>query len=68
MNDYYFVAYFTDNSLNLALGAAVPLFRNGSLNAALEKADETRLKVGQVVPYGVSQSRSSYFLMYVMNN
>jgi hypothetical protein len=68
LNDYYFVLYFTDNSLNLVLGAAVPVYRNGSLNATYLAADESQLKVGQSVPYGTSYGRSSYFLIYVMNN
>ncbi len=33
--------------------------RNGSLNATNVAADETRLKVGQTVPYGNSYGRSS---------
>ena len=67
VSDYYFVAYFTNNSNNSSLGAATPVFPNKtSLNGFYQLGDDSRLRVGQTVPSGATGQ--PYFLMFVMTN
>ena len=70
LNDYYFVVYFTDNSLNLRIHAAIPEavgnISPGSLYGTFWIVDVTRRKVGGYLPKVGSSAPS--FLMYVMNN
>ena len=67
VSDYYFVAYFTNNSNNTSLGAATPVFPNKtSLNGFYQLGDDSRLRVGQTVPSGATGQ--PYFLMFVMTN
>ena len=67
ISDYYFVAYFTNNSNNTSLDAATPEFPNKtSLNGFFQSGDDSRLRVGQTVPPGLTGQ--PFFLMFVMTN
>ena len=67
VSDYYFVAYFTNNSNNTSLDAATPEFPNKtSLNGFFQSGDDSRLRVGQTVPPGLTGQ--PFFLMFVMTN
>ena len=71
LNDYYFVVYFTDNSLNLRIQPTLPEISAGnvspgSLYGTSFIGDRTRRKVGGYVP-SLAHSPPS-FLMYVMSN
>lgn len=66
-SDYYFVAYFTNNTNNSTLGVAAPEFpTKTSLTGLYETGDYTRLRVGQSVPSG--NSGLPYCLMFVMTD
>ena len=67
LSDYYFVAYFTNNSNNTSLGAATPVLVNKtSLGGQYLGGDSSRLTVGKNVPAG--NNGLPYFLMFVMTN
>ena len=71
LNDYYFVVYFTDNSLNLRIQPTLPEISAGnvspgSLYGTSFIGDRTRRRVGGYVP-SLAHSPPS-FLMYVMSN
>ena len=67
LSDYYFVAFFTSDTNNQTVAAAVPSFSKSSLLGWFIFADESHLTVGQSIPAGIGNS-GPYFLMYVMSN
>lgn len=67
LSDYYFVAFFTVDTNNQTVSAAVPSFPRSSLLGWYITADESHLTVGQSIPAGISNN-GPYFLMYVMTN
>jgi hypothetical protein len=64
--DYYFVAYFLNDSNNQAVSAAVPAVRTSTLTGGLDNADDTQLTAGQTLPT-TTNSGKPYFLVAVMN-
>ena len=75
LNDYYFVVYFTNNSLNLRIQPTFPSIEStdagsGSLYGSRTIYDGTRRKVGEYLPsyHSIIGHRPPSFLMYVMSN
>jgi hypothetical protein len=67
-SDYYFMAFFTNDSNNSAIGAAQPISPayTSLVGNYFGGTDYTHLTVGQSLPGG--GNRAPDFLMYVMNN
>jgi hypothetical protein len=64
--DYWFVAYFTSDSNNVALYGATPEFQGGSLTGFYAAQELTHLTVGQSVPN--NNTGHPYFLISVATN
>lgn len=67
LSDYYFVAFFTSDTNNQTVAAAVPSFSKSSLLGWFILADESHLTVGQSIPAGIGNNGPD-FLMYVMSS
>jgi hypothetical protein len=63
--DYYFVAYFANDTNNQTVSAGVPASRTTTLTGLADGQDDTQLKVGQTLP--TSNNGHPYFLVAAMN-
>jgi hypothetical protein len=66
-SDYWFVAYFSNDSNNMTLEAASNALPSPSLSGFFEGRDDTQLTVGQAVP-ATQNTGHSYFLVAVMSD
>ena len=67
LSDYYFVMFLSTSNNNATLGAANAQYPITSLTGWYSSGDQTRLRVGSLIPSGYSGSHP-YFLLYVMSN
>ena len=65
LSDYYFAVFFTNDTNNGTVGAAVSGSTKTSLSGGFIGSDQTHLTVGQLVP---ALSNQLDFLLYVMTN
>jgi hypothetical protein len=63
--DYYFVAYFANDTNNQTVSAGVPSARTTTLTGLADSQDDSQLKVGQSLP--TTNNGHPYFLVAAMN-